>query len=64
LPDRLQDLPAGGKIDSEQLRLYDNYGIEVPFMRFGEPERRYFRISAQIYNTLEDLEYLANALAE
>ena len=64
LPGRLQGLPTSGKIDSEQLRLYDKNRIEVPFMRFGQPERRYFRISAQIYNTLEDFEYLANALNE
>lgn len=63
LPDRFQSLPASGKIDAEQLRLYDDFGIEVPLMRFGNPERRYLRISAQIYNTMEDFEYLANALA-
>jgi isopenicillin-N epimerase len=38
LPERLQRVPASGKIDAEQLRLYDEFGIEVPFHRFGSPE--------------------------
>jgi len=51
-----------GKIDAEQLRLYDLFRIEVPFIRMGKPERRYFRISAQLYNSIEEYEYLATAL--
>lgn len=62
LPEKLQRVPQPGKIDSEQLRLYDDFGIEVPFFRFGSPERRWFRVSAQIYNTPADYEYLAGAL--
>ena len=62
LPDRFQGAPKAGKIDPEQLRLYDEFGIEVPFMRFGGPGRRWFRISAQIYNSLAEYEYLAQAL--
>lgn len=62
LPERFQCVPASNKIDAEQLRLYDKFGIEVPFYRFGSPERRWFRVSAQIYNTLEEYEYLAEAL--
>lgn len=50
------------KIAIEQRRLYDEFGIEVPLFRIGWPERRYLRISAQIYNTLEEYEYLAGAL--
>ncbi len=62
LPERFQSVPPRGKIDAEQLRLYDEFGIEVPFNRFGDPERRWLRISAQLYNSLADYEYLAAAL--
>jgi isopenicillin-N epimerase len=62
LPQRFQGRPKTSKIDPEQLRLYDEFGIEVPFFRIGQPERRYFRISAQIYNSLPQYEYLGKAL--
>jgi isopenicillin-N epimerase len=62
LPKHLQGVPRSGKIDAEQLRLYDDFGIEVPFNHFGLPETRYFRISAQIHNLLGDYERLADAL--
>ncbi len=62
LPERFQGAPKSGKIDAEQLRLYDEFGIEVPFVRAGLPERRCLRISAQIYNSLAEYEYLAEAL--
>ncbi|HWI57891.1 MAG TPA: aminotransferase class V-fold PLP-dependent enzyme, partial [Bacillota bacterium] len=62
LPQRFQGAPRNGKIDPEQLRLYDEFGIEVPFFRIGQPERRFFRISAQLYNSLAEYEYLAQAL--
>lgn len=64
LPEGFQGRPRSGKIDAEQLRLYDQFGIEVPWMRFGRPERRYFRVSAQVYNTLADYEYLVKALRQ
>ena len=62
LPDRFQGACATGKIDLEQMRLYDHYAIEVPFNRFGGDGRRYFRISAQVYNTKGDYVELAKAL--
>lgn len=62
LPERFQPVPATGKIDEEQLLLHDQFGIEVPFSRFGQPERRWLRISAQIYNSLAEYEYLAAVL--
>jgi isopenicillin-N epimerase len=62
LPEAFQHRPKRGKIDTEQLRLYDEFGIEVPFVRIGQPPRRYFRISAQLYNTVADYEYLAESL--
>jgi isopenicillin-N epimerase len=63
LPARFQGRPRQGKIDPEQSRLYDEFGIEVPFFRIGRPEKRYFRVSAQLYNSAADYENLANALS-
>jgi len=62
LPGRMQGRPRCGKIDREQLVLYDRFAIEVPFLRIGQPEQRYFRISSQIYNTPEEYRYLADAM--
>lgn len=62
LPDRFQARLASGKIDAEQLALYDRFGIEVPLFRFGKSERRWLRVSAQIYNSLAEYEFLAEAL--
>jgi len=62
LPEKFQNVTAEGKIDEEQLRLYDEFGIEVPLFRIGAPALRYFRVSAQLYNTVEEYEYLARAL--
>ncbi len=64
LPERFQKRKPRGKIDREQLALYDRFGIEVPLSRFGLPPRRWLRISAQIYNSFADYEYLAAALDE
>jgi isopenicillin-N epimerase len=62
LPARFQARLASGKIDAEQLALYDRHGIEVPWFRFGKPEQRWLRVSAQIYNSPADYEFLARAV--
>jgi isopenicillin-N epimerase len=62
LPADFPDAPKPEKIDAEQAELYDRYSIEVPFHRFGQPPRRWIRISAQIYNSMAEYEYLAAAL--
>ena len=62
LPERLQKVQSNGKIDAEQLRLYDEFGIEVPFNRVGVPPLRCLRVSAQLYNSRAEYEYLADAL--
>ena len=62
LPATFPDEPRREKIDAEQARLYDRFSIEVPFSRFGNPHRRWFRISAQIYNSKSEYEYLAEAM--
>jgi len=64
LPERFQDRSTSGKIDPEQLALYDRFGIEVPFMRFGDPERRWLRISGQLHNSPADYTRLGDALCE
>jgi isopenicillin-N epimerase len=68
LPGRFQT--AGGtssavieRFDANQTRLFREQHIEVPFIRWGAPPRRWFRISAQAYNSLEDYDRLATALA-
>jgi len=63
LPEKFQGRPRSGKIDPEQLVLYDKFGIEVPFVRIGREQKRYFRVSAQLYNCLAEYEYLGRALA-
>jgi hypothetical protein len=63
LPERFQGVPKAGRIDAEQERLYDRFGIEVPLLRFDQPERRYLRISAHIYNSSAESEYLARVLS-
>jgi isopenicillin-N epimerase len=60
LPQHFQGVPRSGKIDAEQRRLYDEFGIEVPFNCVGPT--RCLRISAQVYNSQADYERLANAI--
>jgi len=62
LPSGFPEAPRTGKLDVEQELLYDKYGIEVPFNRCGTPPARWFRISAQAYNCIEEYQYLANSL--
>lgn len=53
--------------DALQDALLTNHGIQVPVWRNRQDlsdGRRYFRISAQLYNNVEQYEYLASALAE
>lgn len=64
LPTCFQGAARTGRIDAEQKHLYDHYGVEVPFVRFGQPEQRYLRISAHLYNTLADYRYLAKVLSD
>lgn len=45
-----------------KLELYNNYRIEVPCVLFPKAPTQYIRISAQLYNTMEQYEYLADCL--
>jgi len=62
LPERFQGRLLKGRFEEEQVRLYREFGIEVPWLRIGNPAERYIRVSAQLYNTVEEYEYLAEAL--
>lgn len=63
LPERFQRRARSGRIDREQLALYDRFGIEVPLSRFGMPPQRWLRVAAQIYNSPAEYEFLADAIA-
>ncbi|MCY7410148.1 MAG: aminotransferase class V-fold PLP-dependent enzyme [Chitinophagales bacterium] len=60
-------LPAYGfnYIDLLQNKLWDQFKIEVPVIIWSRNEPRlWFRISGQCYNTMEQYEYLGEALSE
>ncbi|MDJ0800576.1 MAG: aminotransferase class V-fold PLP-dependent enzyme [Calothrix sp. MO_167.B12] len=44
--------------------LLDNFDIEVPIIPWQEQPRLLMRISAQIYNSIEEYEYLAKSLGQ
>lgn len=64
-------LPLTGELTSSvlepdplKIKLAEEYGIEVPIFPLHEPPRRLLRISAYLYNRLEDYEALAQALEQ
>jgi isopenicillin-N epimerase len=61
-------LPPGpaldGPLDPLHVRLYEAHKIEVPVVHFPRPGVRWFRISAQLHNDLDDYRALAEALIE
>jgi selenocysteine lyase/cysteine desulfurase len=69
LPDSLQDPEPGesraviSRFDPLQSILLEKGRIEVPLLRWGNPARRWFRISAHAYNSTEDYGHLATALS-
>ncbi len=50
--------------DSLQDALVREYGVQVPVMQIQSPPARFLRISAHLYNSIEQYEYLARALGE
>ena len=69
LPAALQEKNFGepraviSRFDPLQSALLEQYRIEVPVVRWGIPARRWFRISAHAYNSPDEYERLADALA-
>jgi len=63
LPDHGLGAPVGlFREDRLARRLYEEYGIEVPLSQWPEPGRFNIRISAQLYNSIQEYEALAEAL--
>ena len=65
------ELPEGGDAgiplhepDPLHKVLQDKYGIQVPVWSWESPKGRYIRISAQLYNHIDEYHYLADALAK
>lgn len=54
--------PDGARWDPLQDRLLFEYSVEVPITAWPQPPRRLLRISAHIYNDLDDYRALANAM--
>jgi isopenicillin-N epimerase len=52
------------RFDPLQTWLFDERGIEVPVVVWGDPARRWFRVSAHLHNELADYKRLADALVE
>ena len=48
--------------DPLQGELLAEFGIEVPIFRWGDPPQRLLRVSAQLYNSFEQYERLADVL--
>jgi isopenicillin-N epimerase len=51
-------------IDPLQGRLFDSFKIEVPVWAWPAAPKRLFRVSAHLYNQLEQYDHLADALAQ
>ena len=60
LPARFQEVVQTDRIAPEYVRLFEEYGIEVPFVKIGD--LRCFRISAHLHNSPEEYVYLAEAI--
>jgi isopenicillin-N epimerase len=50
------------RFDPVQSRLLSEHRIEVPFVRWGSPVRRWLRVSAQAYSSPDEYARLADAL--
>ena len=60
LPERFQKIVQPGRIAPEYVRLFEEFGIEVPFVKIGG--LRCFRISAHLHNSPEEYVYLAESI--
>ncbi|MGD1714405.1 aminotransferase class V-fold PLP-dependent enzyme [Dapis sp. BLCC M172] len=64
LPDEGVDEFYGGLISPLQNDLWEKFRIEVPIIPWSNKRKRLLRISAQIYNSFSQYEYLAEALVK
>jgi isopenicillin-N epimerase len=62
LPASPSGAPPRGRVDPLQLALFERHRVEVPIMHWPAKGQRWVRISAQVYNDLEDYERLAAGL--
>jgi isopenicillin-N epimerase len=65
LPDKFCVYEQGGQLREWPVLqdiLFDRFNIEVPVIPWTEPFKQMVRISAQLYNTPQQYEYLAQAL--
>lgn len=64
LPDARSQAPSASPLafDPLQDRLAAEFAIEAPVFAWPDPPKRLLRVSAQIYNTLEDYKRLADVL--
>lgn len=64
LADAECEIVKKGGLPPLQNALWEQFKIEAPVMPWPDASKRLLRISAQIYNTLPQYEYLAEALVE
>ncbi|MGD1698364.1 aminotransferase class V-fold PLP-dependent enzyme [Dapis sp. BLCC M229] len=64
LPDERGDEVYSGFISPLQNDLWEKFRIEIPIVRWSNKRKRLLRISAQIYNSFSQYEYLAEALVK
>jgi isopenicillin-N epimerase len=65
-------LPPGTALDNSALyggeplqdALLEQYSIEIPVMPWPHPPKRTLRVSAQLYNTIDDYQRLSDALGQ
>ena len=50
--------------DPLQDSLFNKHNIEIPVWNWSSPPSRLIRIAVQLYNSMNQFEYLADALAE
>lgn len=64
MPDGEEGFPKFNETPPLKKLLYDKYRIQVPVFMFPKAPRQWLRISAQLYNNMEQYEYLADCLGE
>ncbi len=58
------ELGSAFDVDPLQTELFEKYRVEVPIFAFPAPGARCLRISAQVYNHVDEYRSLARALTE